>query len=265
MLNLKLIYKSKQKNRMLRTSPLGEVLIELSEIDSTNNYAMRLINEGMAEHGMTIRSDFQTTGKGQHGNSWQAEERKNLLFTTILDTKGFQLQDQFLLNAFACLSVADYLMTNAGIRNVTIKWPNDIYAENKKIAGILIENIIRGSTWTHAIIGIGLNVNQTYFPDMHWATSMQLETGKTVKINLLMRELLKSMNIYYKKFQSNPLSLLPLYNALLYRITKEMTFMRNHEMHKGVVMGVDTSGFLKMSVDGTIKSFKHKEIELILG
>jgi biotin-(acetyl-CoA carboxylase) ligase len=94
---------------------------------------------------------------------------------------------------------------------------------------------------------------------------MQLETGKTVKINLLMRELLKSMNIYYKKFQSNPLSLLPLYNALLYRITKEITFMRNHEMHKGVVMGVDTSGFLKMSVDGTIKSYKHKEIELILG
>ena len=146
---------------------------------------------------MTIRSDFQTTGKGKHGNSWQAEERKNLLFTTILDTKGFQLHDQFLLNAFACLSVADYLMTNADIRNVTIKWPNDIYAENKKIAGILIENIIRGSTWTHAIIGIGLNVNQTYFPDMHWATSMQLETGKTVKINLLMKELLKSMNIHF--------------------------------------------------------------------
>ena len=62
MLNLKLIYKSKQKNRMLRTSPLGEVLIELSEIDSTNNYAMRLIDEGMAEHGMIIRADFQTKG-----------------------------------------------------------------------------------------------------------------------------------------------------------------------------------------------------------
>ena len=140
---------------MLRTSPLGEVLIELSEIDSTNNYAMRLINEGMAEHGMTIRSDFQTTGKGQHGNSWQAEERKNLLFTTILDTKGFQLQDQFLLNAFACLSVADYLMTNADIRNVTIKWPNDIYAGDRKIAGILVEKG-RGT-----VVGIGLNISQT--------------------------------------------------------------------------------------------------------
>ncbi len=265
MLNLKLIYKSKQKNRMLRTSPLGEVLIELSEIDSTNNYAMRLINEGMAEHGMTIRSDFQTTGKGQHGNIWLAEERKNLLFTIILDTKGFQLQDQFLLNAFACLSVADYLMTNADIRNVTIKWPNDIYAENKKIAGILIENIIRGSNWTHAIIGVGLNVNQTHFPDMNWATSINLETGKNYKINQVLKELLKSMNTNFRKFESDPLSLLPLYNALLYRISKEITFTRNHEMYKGIILGVDTNGLLNISVNGKIRSFKHKEIELILG
>jgi BirA family biotin operon repressor/biotin-[acetyl-CoA-carboxylase] ligase len=64
---------------MLKTSPIGDLIIELSEIDSTNNYAMRLINEGMAEHGMTIRADFQTNGKGQHGNVWQAQESKNLL------------------------------------------------------------------------------------------------------------------------------------------------------------------------------------------
>ena len=130
---------------MLRNSVIGEVLIELLEIDSTNNYAMRLINEGMAEHGMTIRADYQTEGRGQQGKNWLSEESKNLLFTTILDTTGFSIQKQFILNTFTCLSVAEFLMTNIGLREVSIKWPNDIYAENKKIAGILIENIIRGT------------------------------------------------------------------------------------------------------------------------
>lgn len=250
---------------MPRTSPIGEVLIELSEIDSTNNYAMRLINEGMAEHGMTIRADFQTTGKGQHGNIWLAEERKNLLFTSILDTRGFQLQDQFLLNTFACLSVAEFLMLKANIPNVTIKWPNDIYADNKKIAGILIENIIRGSTWTHAIIGIGLNVNQTHFPDMNWATSISIELNKTFKINLLIKDLIKIMNVNFRKFEMDQDSLLPVYNSMLYKVSKEIMFTKSHELYKGIIQGVNRSGLLQISVDGKIKMFKHKEIELILG
>jgi BirA family biotin operon repressor/biotin-[acetyl-CoA-carboxylase] ligase len=226
---------------------------------------MRLINEGMAEHGMTIRADFQTMGKGQHGNSWLAEESKNLLFTYILDTKGFQLQDQFLLNTFACLSVAEYLMTKADMSDIHIKWPNDIYADNKKIAGILIENIIRGTTWTHAIIGVGLNVNQTHFPDMNWATSMQIERGKSYKINLIMKDLLKIMNHNFRKFEQTPDSMLIAYNNLLYKVSSEIMFTKNHEFYRGTLMGTDRNGLLQISVDGKTKSFKHKEIELILG
>lgn len=249
---------------MLRTSPIGEVIIELSEIDSTNNYAMRLINEGMAEHGMTIRADFQTNGKGQHGNTWMAEESKNLLFTTILDTQGFQIQNQFLLNTFACLSVAEYLMTSTKLRNVSIKWPNDIYAENKKIAGILIENIIRGNNWSNAIIGIGLNVNQMKFPDMNWATSMCLESGKQHKLNQVLKELLKLMNVNFKRYESSEHDLLPMYNSMLYKFDKQIMFKKSHELYKGIIKGVDHSGLIQIAVDGKLKSFKHKEIELIL-
>ncbi len=249
---------------MLRTSPIGEVLIELSEIDSTNNYAMRLINEGMAEHGMTIRADFQTSGKGQHGNIWLAEESKNLLFTTILDTQGFPLQNQFILNTFACLSVAEFLMTNIGLRNVSIKWPNDIYAENKKIAGILIENIIRGTHWTHAIIGIGLNVNQTHFHDMNWATSISLEAKQLYKLNIIFKQLLKLLNQNFRKYEANATELLQMYNSMLYKIGQEIMFKKNHELHKGIIMGVDETGYIQISVNGKVKSFKHKEIELIL-
>lgn len=249
---------------MPANSPIGEVMIELSEIDSTNNYAMRLINEGMAEHGLTIRADYQTQGKGQHGNVWKAEERKNLLFTTIIDTRGLQLGDQFLLNAFACLAVAEYLMTGPRLRNVFIKWPNDIYAEKKKIAGILIENIIRGTQWSHAIIGIGLNVNQGNFPGLQNATSMYLESGVPFKINQVMKHLMVSMNEQYKRFETTPRALLPAYNAMLYRMGETVMFRKGHEIYEGIMKGTDGSGQLKILVDGKPKLFKHKEIELIL-
>ncbi|HOZ50542.1 MAG TPA: biotin--[acetyl-CoA-carboxylase] ligase [Chitinophagaceae bacterium] len=249
---------------MLRTSPIGEVLIELSEIDSTNNYAMRLINEGMAEHGMTVRADFQTNGKGQHGNVWLAEESKNLLFTTILDTQGFQLQNQFLLNTFSCLSVAEYLMTNIGLRNITIKWPNDIYAGNKKIAGILIENIIRGSAWNFAIVGIGLNVNQTHFNEMNWATSIQIESGKTYKIAQVLKQLMKILNSNFKKYELNQTELLATYNSMLYKAGDEIMYKKNYELYRGIIVGADETGLLTILVNGKKKSFKHKEIELVL-
>jgi BirA family biotin operon repressor/biotin-[acetyl-CoA-carboxylase] ligase len=248
---------------MLRTSPIGEVIIELSEIDSTNNYAMRLINEGMAEHGMAIRADFQTQGKGQHGNLWMAEERKNLLFTIILDTKGFELHQQFLLNAFTCLSVANYLMTEIRLRNVSVKWPNDIYADEKKIAGILIENIVRGVQWTHAIIGIGLNVNQTQFPDLNNATSLSIESGKSFKIGIILRQLLKHINVNFKHYESSQNDLIEHYNALLYKINEEVLFQKNHDLYKGTILGVDGTGRIQINMNGKIKTFQNKEIKLM--
>jgi BirA family biotin operon repressor/biotin-[acetyl-CoA-carboxylase] ligase len=248
---------------MLRTSPIGEVLIELSEIDSTNNYAMRLINEGMAEHGMTIRADFQTMGKGQHGNRWLAEESKNLLCTVILDTKDFQIQDQFHLNILACLTVAEYLMTSLDLRNISIKWPNDIYADNRKIAGLLIENIIRGSHWTHAIIGIGLNINQIHFPELSSATSILLETGKSNRVNHVLKGLLKLLNHHFKKYIKGHDELLAAYNSMLYKLHQPVLFIKNHETYQGIILGVDLNGLLQIEVEGKVRSFKHKEIELI--
>ena len=248
---------------MLRNSVIGDVFIELSEIDSTNNYAMQLINEGMAEHGMCIRADFQTHGKGQLGNTWQAEESKNLLFSIILDTQGFSLQKQFELNAVACISMAELLMTSFTMKDICIKWPNDIYAEGKKIAGILIENNIRGTAWSNAVIGIGLNVNQQTFIDVNRATSMYLLTGKTYKLNMVLKPFLKIFNQQFKKFQQN-VEIIELYNSMLMNVGKTVMFKRNHEMYSGLLHGVDKQGNLEMSVQGKMKSFKHREVELML-
>lgn len=249
---------------MLKGSLIGDVIIELSEIDSTNNYAMRLIDEGMAEHGMIIRADFQTKGKGQFANLWLAEESKNLLISTIIDTKEFAIEKQFFLNAATCLSVAEMLMTNYNIPHVSIKWPNDIYAGDKKIAGILIENSLRGTQWTNAVVGIGLNVNQAVFSDLNRATSMINQTQEKQKVKSVLKNLLKILNKQFLKIGTKEHALFEAFNLNLYKLNKEIAFTKKNELYKGIVRGVNVQGELELEVDGKIKRFKHKEIELVL-
>ncbi len=249
---------------MPQNSAFGETIIELNEIDSTNNYAMRLINEGMAEHGLTIRADFQTHGKGQHGNVWVAEESKNLLCSVILDTKAFEIETQFLLNCMCCVSVTEILMQLYNLPNVSIKWPNDIYAGKKKIAGILIENSIRGSKWTNAVLGIGLNVNQTTFSYLNNATSMKNELRKDQKIINILRQLLKKIGSNFDRFQLNPSSFLIDYNNYLLSIQEEIQFMKKYEMKSGILKRVNEQGFIEIEENKKLRKYKHKEIELLL-
>ncbi len=257
---------------MQQNSAFGETIIELNEIDSTNNYAMRLVNEGMAEHGLTIRADFQTHGKGQHGNVWLAEESKNLLCSVILDTKGFEIEQQFLLNCLTCICITEVLMQQYNIPNVSIKWPNDIYAGKRKIAGILIENSIRGTQWTNAVVGIGLNVNQEEFSHLVSATSMKIELGKDLKINLILKQLLKKMAVLLSVFKRTPVQLLETYNSYLLNISREIQFIKKYELKTGVLRQVNAQGLIE--IDETIagkvstkkpKAYKHKEIELVVG
>lgn len=249
---------------MLKNSPIGDIIIELSEIDSTNNYAMRLVDEGMAEHGTVIRADYQSAGRGQMGNTWLAEESKNLLCSVIIDTSTFPIEQQFYLNAVTCLAVADMLMSVYQIPNVSIKWPNDIYAAHKKIAGILIENSIRGSQWSHAIVGIGLNVNQQIFPDINRATSMVNITGQKNRLNQVLKNLLKIYNQYFKKMGSQQSELLLAFNQNLYAYQREIHFLKKNETYKGIVQGVNPQGEIEIMLNGKVKKFKHKEIELML-
>lgn len=249
---------------MPKKSPIGEVIIDLTEIDSTNNYAMRLLNEGMAEDGVIIRADFQTAGRGQLGNVWQAEESKNLLMSVILDTSDFSLEEQFFLNAATCISIADCLMSQYNLRDVSIKWPNDIYAGNQKIAGILIENNIRGHQWTNAILGIGLNVNQTHFQDLSRATSLQLQAGKTFKVNQVLKAIVKSLNAHMKMLEADPRLVLRTYNHLLMGAGSSISFYRKHQLEEGILLGANEQGLLEVKQGDKTRRFKHKEIELVV-
>lgn len=248
---------------MLKSSPIGDVIIDLIEIDSTNNYAMRLINEGMAEHGLVIRTDFQTQGKGQHGHIWMSEESKNLLFTLILDTSSMAIDYQFMLNAMTAVTIANFLMIEFQIPDVSIKWPNDIYAGKKKISGILIENHLRGSNWTNAVIGIGININQQQFPDALSASSVYNETGKSHKVNQVLKKFLPSFNQNFMGFLTDPDQFLKTYNSLLLRQGMDITYTKNHELYRGRLIGALPNGELQVETEGKLRKFKHKEIEII--
>ncbi len=147
---------------------LGAPLIELSTIDSTNIYAMAQIKAGLAKSGSCYTADFQTNGKGQHGRVWESSKGQNLLSSYILELntldalKYWTPADQIGFSAAIALGARAFFAAFAG-SETKIKKPNDIYFSDRKAGGILIENLVRGQEWTWAVIGIGMNINQTEF------------------------------------------------------------------------------------------------------
>ena len=133
---------------------IGSKIIHLESVDSTNNYAANLVRQGNCDHGTVILADDQFLGKGQRGSEWIATKGDNLTTSIVLTPDNLSVEDQFYLTCLASLSVVDTLKEYH--IEASIKWPNDIYVEHKKIAGILIENSFQGNSIKSSIIGIGL-------------------------------------------------------------------------------------------------------------
>lgn len=188
---------------MLPATPiilLGAPLIELSSIDSTNIYAMKQIQEQMAVSGSCYRTDFQTHGKGQHGRVWESSKGENLLCSYVLELKTLKMEqnwgpkDQIGLSAAVALGAQAFFAAFAG-DETRIKKPNDIYWRDRKAGGILIENILRGESWTWTVIGIGFNMNQTKFSsDAPNPVSLKQITGKQWEISSMQNSLTKALD-----------------------------------------------------------------------
>lgn len=132
------------------------------------------------------------------------------------------------------------------------------------MAGILIENNIRGHQWTNAILGIGLNVNQTHFQDLARATSLQLQAGKSFKVNQVMKAMLKSLNVHLKGLDSDQAQLLRTYNHLLMGAGTSISFYRKHQLEEGLLLGANQQGLLEVRQGDKVRRFQHKEIELVV-
>jgi BirA family biotin operon repressor/biotin-[acetyl-CoA-carboxylase] ligase len=250
---------------------LGEPLIELSSIDSTNIYAISQIQQQMAVSGSCYRTDFQTHGKGQLGRVWDSEKGKNLLCSYVLSLADVQKPNenvklwtpghQMGLSFAVSLAVSDFYQTLAG-EETSIKWPNDLYWRDRKAGGILIENTVRGNVWTWSIIGIGININQTEFStEVARPVSLRQITGKEWDIPLLVSTLSKALTLRVNEWiYKGAEALLDEYNQRLFKKGAVVQFNKNGISFAGKVMGVNEKG--QLIVDhGTIETYNFGDLQ----
>lgn len=220
-------------------------LIELEYTDSTNNYAMQLINDDKAQPGLTIVARSQGNGRGQRGRVWVDEPGQSLLMSTIVTPKQ-AIWEQFVFSASVAVAIANVLQNFLPTISVRIKWPNDIIINDKKAGGILIENILRGSRWTHSIIGLGLNIHQETFPDiLPHATSLRIASGRefdTAQLRDRIREHIVAAVLY----PASTARVMQAYNDLLYKKGSLQKFSDNNGSWMATVLHARTDGSLEV-------------------
>lgn len=229
----------------------------LDSVDSTNNYAMEQIRAGMAENGMAWQARHQSAGKGQLGRAWISEMSDNILMSIIVKPRPDQMSQPFMFNMLIALVCADFIgkLTN---ETVTIKWPNDIYINDRKAGGVLIENIFRGKEWQWAIIGLGLNINQSNFPkETPKAVSLFQITGNYFDPIALARELHQTLSFELIHSVFDPILIQNRFHEKLYKCNKWMEFEKEGVTFTAQIKGVDENGHL-LTDAGT---FKNGEIK----
>lgn len=246
----------------------GRTLIELDHLPSTNSHAMELIKQGKAPEGALIWAYFQSQGRGQMGNTWQAEKGKNLTFSLVMHPRFLPAGKQFYLSKITSLAVLGMLTEYlpASQYDIQIKWPNDILVDKCKIAGILIENLLRGNQVQNSVIGVGLNVNQTDFHGLEkQATSLALLLKKEVGLKLALELFCKHFEALYLNLKQNKFELInKLYLNNLYRFNSFENYSANGESFRGKITGVEEGGLLVMENEqGENLCFKFKEVQFV--
>ena len=165
---------------------------------------MAKVHAGLAKHGNVWLALEQTAGKGQRGRTWESAPGENVVFTAVLEPGFLPLDSQVLLSYAVALACYDLFSRYAG-EETKLKKPNDLYWRDRKAGGILIENVIRTGRWTHAVVGIGININQTSFsPDLPNPVSLKQITGKTFDPMQLSRELCECLERRYEQLKMEP-------------------------------------------------------------
>ena len=241
----------------------GKFLLHLPSVDSTNDFAKEYMAKSSPIDGTVILADEQLAGRGQAGNFWLSEANRNLTFSLIYHTAFLRAQEQFYLNMAISLGLQSFVnkQVESGNYKTVIKWPNDILANEKKIAGILIENTISGVQMKYSVIGIGLNVNQTMFPAAINATSLNLLLVKEYDRNKMLNELLSYLEKYFFLLKERKFDLLKKeYLGNLYRFNLEATYIKAGNEFTGIITDVNESGNLIMETKNGIEKFGFKEI-----
>jgi BirA family biotin operon repressor/biotin-[acetyl-CoA-carboxylase] ligase len=241
---------------------LGEPLIELPLVESTNIYAMEQIRSGQAISGSAFTTDFQTRGKGQMHKFWESENGKNILISYTLEWGNSSFTNGFGLSVAVSLGLFDFYSQIAG-EETSIKWPNDLYWRDRKAVGILIENSLRGTQITWSVIGLGINVNQTVFNDAPNPVSLKQITGKNwdrkALINQLSAHLKTQINLWLSGEAETQLTR---YNQHLYQKNQVQKFKSGSRLFEAVVKEVNQEGQLILEA-GMEEAFNFGSLEWI--
>ncbi len=236
-------------------------IIKLNAIDSTNRYLADYVSNIPLKDYAVVMAQYQSAGQGQRGSNWQSEKGKNLIISILKKNIKTKVQDQFEINMRISMAVLITLNT-FGIPNLSVKWPNDILSDNKKISGVLIQLIVKKEIIKQAIIGIGINVNQTHFDNLPRASSMKSITGTAFDIEALTTELMTQLKHYFDV--TNTDKLMTEYESVLFRKNKPSTFVNIQGVSfVGTIQGVSKRGMLRVKSEKVIEEFDLKSIQMI--
>lgn len=243
---------------------IGSNIIHHETLSSTNTEARLLLKSSDQPEGTVICTDFQTSGRGQAGNTWISARGKNLLFSVILYPASVMPDEQFLISMSLSLGICDFM--NRYYRDCRIKWPNDILADNDKIAGMLIENSVMGAQIENTVAGIGLNINQDDFNGIQpLPVSLKMITGREYDLDECLKEVLSDLDLRYKQLLYGDRKVIVSdYMARLFRYREWYLYESGGMTFTGRIKDVLISGHILIEEkNGETRKFSFKEFRYL--
>jgi BirA family biotin operon repressor/biotin-[acetyl-CoA-carboxylase] ligase len=242
-------------------------VIRINSTDSTNAFLEEFVKQNsFSAENVAVITKFQHSGKGYENNKWESEDSKNLLCSILIHPQYLHASQQFLISVTTSVSIHKVL-TELGIEDVSIKWPNDIYIKDEKICGILIKHNLLGESISNSIIGFGLNVNQEKFSStIPNPTSIRLSTGKETDLEQFSETLLKEIADNLQSLEEGNVDyFIEYYLNTMYRKDKTYEYIHLGNKITAKITGIDEFGFLCLiDKDGNEISCDLKEIKYII-
>jgi BirA family biotin operon repressor/biotin-[acetyl-CoA-carboxylase] ligase len=255
---------AEKTSNSLYTMIIGSNIIFCENLTSTNTCCSALLKKEKLKEGTIIHTNFQTAGRGQTGNTWESEEGKNLLFSVILYPSTIDVRNQFIISKTISLGICDFL--ERYLQDVYIKWPNDIYINDDKIAGILIESSIISDEFEHVIAGIGLNVNQDKFTaNIPNPTSLKIECGMSFDLAELLSLICKDLDKRYKQLLYDKTSVIDAdYLSHLRKYRQWSFFKGSGNIFEGRILSVSDTGRIYIEDrTGRMHEYAFKEVDFV--
>lgn len=241
-------------------------IIKLNAINSTNSFLKELIKNQSVPDETIVIAEHQTSGRGQRGNSWYSTASESITFSIYKEFNSLTAENHFKIAMAVSLALIREF-ENCKIPQLNIKWPNDILSDRKKIAGILVENTLIYKNITHAVIGIGINVNHDSFPNLPQAGSLKSQGGKKIDKEKLLHQLISGCLVHLNQMETRPFShLQKQYEKHLFQKDKISVFetIADGERFNAIIRGVNSSGFLMIETSsGFLKQVGPKELRLL--